>query len=134
MIRSANSGKTSRSSGKLAEEVGFVHAVLEGFATVNEDDWDFVGELTAQLVVAVHVDVLPGEATAAVQFGEGLFDDLAEVTSLARVEHDLAGFGHSAEFSNCGWVCSSGIGPAELCSTGQPLRLRSGQAQAAVPT
>ena len=105
---SANSGKTSRSSGKLAQEVGFVHAVLEGFAAVDEDDGDFVGELAAQLVVAVDVDVLPGEAAAAVQFGEGLFDDLAEVTSFAGVDHDLAGLDMAVSLAIVGRVCSSG--------------------------
>jgi hypothetical protein len=44
------------------------------------------------------------------QFGEGLFDDLAEVTSFAGVDHDLAGLGHSCEFSKGGRGCSSGIG------------------------
>jgi hypothetical protein len=43
------------------------------------------------------------------QFGEGLFDDLAEVTSLAGVDHDLAGLGHCAEFSKGGRGCASGI-------------------------
>jgi hypothetical protein len=35
------------SAGEFAEEVGFVHTVLEGFAAVDEDDGDFVGELVA---------------------------------------------------------------------------------------
>jgi hypothetical protein len=90
------------SAGEFAEEVGFVHAVLEGFAAVNEDDGDFVGELAAELFVAVDVDVLPGEAATAMQFGESLFDDLAEVTSFAGVDDDLTGLGHSGEFSKGG--------------------------------
>jgi hypothetical protein len=90
------------STGQLAEEVGFVHAVFEGFAAVDEDDGDFVSELAAELVVAVDVDVLPGEAAAAMEFGEGFFDDLAEVTSFAGVENDLAGLGHWGEFSKRG--------------------------------
>ncbi len=97
------------SAGEFAEEVGFVHAVLEGFASVDEDDGDFVGELAAELFVAVDVDILPGEAATAMQFGEGLFDDLAEVTSFAGVDHDLAGLGHSGEFSKGGRGCASGI-------------------------
>jgi len=98
------------SAGELAEEVGFVHAVLEGFAAVDEDYGDLVGELAAQLFVGVHVDVLPGEAAAAMEFGEGLFDDFAEVASFARVDHDLAEFGHWGEFSKYARVSSSGIG------------------------
>src|ERR1700674_2753046 len=80
-------GKSGKASpGELAEKVGFIHAVFEGFAAVDEDDGNFVGELGAELFVAVHVYVLPGEAAAAVQFGERFFDDFAEVTSLAGVE------------------------------------------------
>ena len=81
--------------------------VLEGFATVDEDYRDFVGELTTELFVGVDVYVLPGEPAAAVKFGEGFFDDFAEVAALARVNHDLAEFRHCGEFSKGGWVCSS---------------------------
>ena len=97
------------SAGEFAEEVGFVHAVLEGFAAVDEDDGDFVGEFAAELFVAVDVDVLPGEAAAAMQFGQGFFDDLAEVTSLAGVDDDLAEFGHCGEFSKGGWGFPEGV-------------------------
>src|ERR1700683_1753703 len=93
---------TLRSAGEFAEEVGFVHAVLEGFAAVDEDYGDFIGELAAELFVAVDVDILPGETATAVQFGESLFDDLAEVASLAGVDHDLSGLGHWGEFSKGG--------------------------------
>ena len=79
---------------------------------VDEDYGDFVGEPAAELLVAVDVDVLPGEAASAVQFRQGLFDDLAEVAAFAGVDHDLAEFRHWGEFSNCRWVCSSGY---ELC-------------------
>ncbi len=101
-------GSLKTSAGEFAEEVGFIHAVLEGFASVDEDDGDFVGELAAELFVAVDVDILPGEAATAMQFGEGLFDDLAEVTSFAGVDHDLAGLGHWGEFSKGGEGFSSG--------------------------
>ena len=97
------------SAGEFAEEVGFVHVVLEGFAAVDEDYRDFVGELAAELVVAVYVDVLPGEAAAAVELGESLFDDFAEVAAFARVDHDLAELGHWSEFSKAGRVYSSGM-------------------------
>ena len=105
----AESLRASTSAGEFAEEVGFIHAVLEGFAAVDEDDWDFVGEPAAKLVVAVYVDVLPGEAAAAVEFGESLLDDFAEVAAFTGVDHDLAEIRHCGEFSKGGWVCSSGI-------------------------
>ena len=91
--------------------------ILEGFVAVDEDDGNFVGELAAELVVAVNVDVLPGEAAAAVEFGESLFDDFAEVTSFAGIEDDLAEFGHCGEFSNCGGFVPVGfVGPRLLGS------------------
>jgi len=81
--------------------------VLEGLAAVDEDYGDFVGESAAELFVAVDVDVLPGEAAAAVQLGQALFDDFAEVAALAGVDNDLAKFGHWAEFNKGGWIYSS---------------------------
>ena len=99
-----------KSVSEFAEEVVFVHVILEGFAAVDEDDGDFVGELAAKLFVAVHVYVLPGEAATAMEFGEGLFDDFAEVASFAGVDHDLAETRHWGEFSKGGRVSTSGIG------------------------
>ena len=98
------------SAGEFAEEVGLVHPVLEGFAAVDEDDGDLVGELAAELFVGVHVDVLPVEAAAAMQFGERLFHDFAEVASFAGVDHDLAELGHGGECSKGGRVSASGLG------------------------
>jgi hypothetical protein len=66
--------------------------VLEGFVAIDEDHRDFVGELAPQLFVAIHVHVLPGEPASTMQLGESLFDDFAEVTSFAGIEHDLAEF------------------------------------------
>jgi len=83
--------------------------VLEGFAAVDEDYGDFVGELAAELVVGVYVDVVPRKAAAAVEFGEGLFDDFAEVAAFAGVEDYLAEFGHWGEFSNCGGFVPAGF-------------------------
>ena len=77
----------------------FVQAIFEGFAAVDENDGDFVGKLAAELVVGVDVDFLPGEAAAAMELGEGFFDDLAEVAAFAGVEHDLAGLGHGASLA-----------------------------------
>jgi hypothetical protein len=99
---------TLGSAAEFAEEIGFFHAVFEGLAAVDEDYRDFVGELAAELFVAVDIDVLPGESAAAMQFGQALFDDFAEVAALAGVDHDLAKFGHSAEFNKGGRVYSRG--------------------------
>jgi hypothetical protein len=89
----------SESAGQLAEKVVFVHAVFEGFAAVDEDDGDFVGELAAELVVGVNVDFLQIESAAAMEFGESLLHDFAEVAAFAGVEHDLAVIGHGASLA-----------------------------------
>ena len=88
----------------------FVHPIFEGFAAVDEDDGDLVSKLAAQLFVGVHVDVLPGEAAAAMEFGEGLFDDFAKVASFAGVDHDLAETRHWGECSKLGRVVPVGLG------------------------
>jgi hypothetical protein len=79
-----------------------VHTVFEGFAAIDEDDGDLVGELAAELVVGVYVNFLPVEAAPAVELGQGFFDDLAEVAAFAGVDHDLAGIGHAAKCSRDG--------------------------------
>ena len=89
--------------------------VFEGFAAVDENYRDFVGELAAELFVAVDVDVLPAESAPAMQFGQALFDDLAEVATFAGVDDDLAKFGHWAEFNKGGWIYSSGSRTAAIC-------------------
>jgi len=35
----------AKSAGEFAEEAGFVHVILEGFAAVDENEGDFIGEL-----------------------------------------------------------------------------------------
>ena len=89
-----------------------VHAVFEGFAAIDEDDRDLVGELAAELVVGVDVDFLPGEPAAAMELGEGFFHDLTEVAAFAGVEHDLAGLWHEAS------VAESGRSTVESATTG----------------
>ena len=80
----------------------FVHVVFEGFATVDEDDGDFVGELAVELIVGVDVDFLPVEASPAMEFGQRFFDDLAEVTAFAGVKDDLTRLGHAASLAERG--------------------------------
>jgi NAD(P)-dependent dehydrogenase (short-subunit alcohol dehydrogenase family) len=75
--------------------------------------------LAAELFVAIDIDVLPGEAAAAMEFGQALFDDFAEVAAFAGVDHDLAEFGHCAEFNKGGWICSSDCKLRSLDSRGR---------------
>src|SRR6185437_12413273 len=74
-------------AGQLAQEFLLVHAVFERLAAVNKDHRNFVGEAPAQVVVGVNIDLTPTEAAAALQLGEALFHDLAEVASPPGIHH-----------------------------------------------
>jgi hypothetical protein len=63
--------------------------VLEGFAAIDEDHRDLVVELATQFRIAIDVDFLPGEAATARELGKTFLYYLAQMTSLARVNHDL---------------------------------------------
>jgi hypothetical protein len=67
---------------------------------VDEDDRDLVVIEAPDFGVGIHVDLTPGEAATLVELDETLFDDLAEMTSLARINNDLSSLRH-------GWECSS---------------------------
>jgi hypothetical protein len=95
---------------QLAQKLTFVHAVFEGFVAIDEDDRNFVGELTAQLVIRIDINFMPGEPAPPMQFGQGLFDDLAKMTTLSRINYYLAQDGHEAKFSNCRMVLPAPFG------------------------
>ncbi len=80
---------------QAAEKLLFIHAVFEGFAAIDKNDWDLVIKLAAKFRVGVHVNFLPGEAATAREFGETFLDHLAEMTSLARVNDDLPEDSHA---------------------------------------
>src|SRR5579884_2050813 len=80
---------------ELSQEFLLVHVVLEGFATVDENDWNLIIELTTKIHVSVDVDLVPGEASSARQFGEAFLHHFAQVTSFARVNHDAADVWHA---------------------------------------
>jgi hypothetical protein len=86
-------------AGKLAKKLALVHAVLEGFAAVDEDDGNFIVELAANFVIGINVDFTPGEAPMAGKLDETFLDDFAEMASLTGVNHDLAGVRHGRDFS-----------------------------------
>jgi hypothetical protein len=73
-----------------------VHAVLEGFPAVDKDHGNFVGELAAELVIAVDIHLLPVESPAPMQLIQALLHNFAEMASLARIEDHLAGLRHEA--------------------------------------
>src|SRR4029077_10643482 len=89
-------------AGEFAQKFPLVHAVLEGFAAVDEDDGDFVVKLAADFVIGINVDFTPGEAAMAGKLDQAFLDDFAEMASLAGVNHDLAGGWHGRDFSVSG--------------------------------
>ncbi len=83
-------------AGQLAQKFALVHAVLEGFAPVDEHNRHFVIELPPQFAVTIHIHFLPSEAAAAREFRQTLLHHLAKMATFARVNHDLAGLRHAA--------------------------------------
>src|SRR6267378_6464886 len=90
------------SSAQFAQEFLFVHAVLKSFAAVDEDYGDLVGIEAPDFGVGVHVDFSPGEAAMLVELDDALFDDFAEMTSLAGINDDLPRLLHARECSSFG--------------------------------
>jgi hypothetical protein len=99
-------------AGQLAQEFAFVHVVLEGFAAVDEDYGNLIGELAAQLIVAIDVDGAPGEAAAALQFGERFLDDLAKMAAFAGINDHLPGVGHWSDSTLSGSEFLDEVGAA----------------------
>jgi len=83
-----------RLTGELSEKLLLVQAVLERLSPVDEHDWNFVGELAPELIVGLNINLAPAKPSPAFQLDELFFDDLAQVTSLAGINHDFAEEGH----------------------------------------
>jgi hypothetical protein len=65
------------------QEFAFIHSVLEGLTPVDEDDWNFVIELPAQLRVAIYIHFLPGKSAAPRELSEAFFYYFAKVATFA---------------------------------------------------
>jgi len=81
---------TRRSACQLAQELLFVHPVLEDFSAVNENHRNFVVERPTEFGVRVDVDFAPSETAPTRELAEALLDDFAKMTTFAGVNHDLA--------------------------------------------
>jgi hypothetical protein len=89
-----------RHEDRTAEEVALVHAVLEGFAAVDEDHGNLVVEAAAQVFCRVNIDLAPLKAAPALQFGKRFLNHLAQVAALAGVKnHVFGGGGHQGVWS-----------------------------------
>jgi hypothetical protein len=80
---------------KLPEEFLLIHVILEGLAAVDENHRNFVVELAADFDVAIDINFMPREASAAGQFCEALLHDFAEMTSFSGINNDAAGLRHA---------------------------------------
>lgn len=90
--------RRSRSGGQFAEEFLLVHAVLKGLAAIDEDYGHFIVIEASHFGVGVDVDFTPGETASLVELDDALFDNLAEMTSLAGVNNDFPGLHHARKF------------------------------------
>src|ERR1039458_1110013 len=94
----------ARSSAQFAQEFLLIHAVFKRFAAIDEDHGDLVGIEAADFRVRVYIDFAPGKAAMLLQLDDALFDDFAEMTSLAGVNHDFPRRRHARECSSFGAV------------------------------
>jgi hypothetical protein len=81
---------------QLLQELLLIQPILEGLAPVDKYDRHFVGELAPKQVIGFYVNFPPPETAPALQFRELLFDDFAQMASLAGVNDDFAKEGHFA--------------------------------------
>ena len=71
------------------KELGWVHSVLEGLPSVDEDYGNFFVVLLPEFGVLIDVDFAPGEVVTRLEFCKLLFDDFAEVAAIARVDENF---------------------------------------------
>jgi hypothetical protein len=74
------------SVGEFPQELLLIHAVLEGFAPIDENHGHLIIELPAKLRVGIDINLLPSKAAPAREFEKALFDNFAKVTSFAGVD------------------------------------------------
>ena len=80
---------STQSVRQFPQKFPFVHAVLECFAAIDEDDGDLVVVLAAQFGIGVDVHFAPLKAAALMEFDEALLDDFAEMAPLAGIDDDF---------------------------------------------
>ena len=68
--------------------------VLEGFASIDKHDRNFVVILTPQFGIAVDVNFAPGKAAASRELRKALLYNFAQMAALARIDDDAWTFWH----------------------------------------
>ena len=76
--------------------------ILEGLTAVDKNHWNFIVELATEIEVAVYINFVPGEASAAGQFREAFLHNFAEMASFSRIHNDAAGLRHARDSSFVG--------------------------------
>jgi hypothetical protein len=66
-----------------------IHAVLERLASVDENYGHLIVVLLSQLRVDIDVHLAPLEVGITLDLRQRLLDDVAEMTSLARIDHNV---------------------------------------------
>ena len=94
---------------QFAEELLLVHVVFERFAAVNKDDGNLVVELAAEFGIGVHINLAPGEAAVAREFGQAFFDDFAEMATFAGIDDYTAGHRHAKKILSRGVVAYQSV-------------------------
>jgi hypothetical protein len=90
-----------QSARQFPQKFLLVHAVLECFAAVDEDDGDLVVILAAEFGIGVNIHIAPLKTATLMEFDEALLDDFAEMTPLAGIDDDFPVLHNSG--SVAGW-------------------------------
>jgi len=91
--------RNRRSAHQLPEELPLIHAVFEGFAAIDEYNWNFIVKQPSQFIVAVDIHFLPCKSAPARKLRQAFFYYFAKVTTSARVNHDLPRLLHGLDCS-----------------------------------
>ena len=63
--------------------------VFEGFASIDKNYRHFVVVLLLQFSIGVNIHLAPPVVGLVLEFAQSLLDDIAEMTSLARIHHHV---------------------------------------------
>ena len=77
------------SAGQRPQKLTPIHPILKGLASIDENYGYLVGVLSLQLGVGIDVHLAPLEVGLALDFCQRLLHYVAEVTSLARIDHHV---------------------------------------------
>jgi hypothetical protein len=106
----------ARLARQFSQKFLLVHAVLESFAAVDEDDRNLVVELAAKIGVRINIDLLPGESSTSRELEQTLFDDFTQMAAFAGIDYDAARLWHAGEIlarGNHAFQCQNESGVCE---------------------